>query len=66
MAQSREIQCKGKSYRLTLFDDGVIGIFDGSGKLFLGWPETTVFDSARVMEKSDDEVCERLSQLRRL
>jgi hypothetical protein len=66
MAQSREFQCKGKSFRLTLFDDGVIGIFDGAGKLFLGWPETTVFDAERVMATSDNEVCERLSQLRRL
>jgi hypothetical protein len=66
MPQSREIECKGKAFTLRLFDDGVVGIYDGSGKLFLGWPETTVLDGARVMEKSDDEVCEQLTQLRKL
>lgn len=66
MAQSRELQCKSKTFTLKLFDDGVIGIFDGAGKLFLGWPETTVLDRERVMETSDEEICERLSQLRKI
>ena len=66
MADSREFQCKSKTFTLTLFDDGVIGIYDSAGKLFLGWPETTVLEPARVMEKTNDEICEKLSQLRKL
>ncbi|MGD2135162.1 MAG: hypothetical protein PVF27_03335 [Gemmatimonadales bacterium] len=66
MPQSREFQCSAKSFTLTLYDDGVIGIFDSTGKLFLGWPETTVLEPDKVMDKANDEICEQLAQLRKL
>lgn len=66
MPERREFECKSKTYTLTLYDDGVVGIYDSAGKLFLGWPETVILEPATVMQKSDEEICQKLSELRRL
>ncbi len=40
MAETREVQCGGKSYVVRRYDDGTVALLDPKGNLVAGWPET--------------------------
>jgi hypothetical protein len=65
-AETREIECGSKRYRLRRYPDGVLGIFDDGGKLVLGWPETTVFGDTPLNEGDDTDWCSTFSRVRKV
>lgn len=66
MEQSREIRCGQHTLLVRVYDDDVIGVFDESGRMILGWPETTVLGGREILQRSEQELCEQLGRLRKL
>ncbi len=66
MDDAREIQCGGKRFTVKRFPDGVLGIFDPTGRMVVGWPETTVFGTRSIEEGGDDEWCALLARVRKI
>jgi hypothetical protein len=67
MDDAREIECTGdRRFTIRRFPDGTIGVFDTSGRLFVGWPETTVFGSRPLHDGTDAEWCALLGRIRKI
>lgn len=67
MDEEREIECTGKKrFTIRRFPDGIIGVFDPTGRLFVGWPETTVFGMRSLREGRDADWCALLGRIRKI
>jgi hypothetical protein len=67
MDDAREIECTGgRRFTIRRFPDGIIGVFDATGRMVVGWPETTVFGARPLQEGSDAEWCTVLARLRKI
>lgn len=61
--EEREVTCGGRTYLIRRFPDGVIGLYDKSGRLTAGWPVTAQWQMRSLIEESEADLC---AQIRRL
>lgn len=64
--ESRTIHCGEKRLTIRRFPDGVVGVFDESGRMVVGWPETTVFGALPLDEGEDAAWCATIGRVRKI
>jgi hypothetical protein len=65
MSDERTVSCGNRTYVIKRFEDHLIALCDEGGKVVAGWPLTAFWPDVDLTEKTDEEWCAMIAEIRR-